>query len=264
MKNLIKVGAGMLALAVVLIAITSLFMQAHAAGSAAGLTSESRSLPANVVNIVMNGPIDLDLKQAATVEMQVRGEAGMLARVTTRVEGNTLYVGTRGLGLFLGMHKPLRVEVRLPALEKLQMQGSGDGSVSGFRGSRAELLVHGSGALHFDGDYQQLAIRQAGSGDLRINDPNADSIDLNMTGSGDAAMRGQVRSLTATIAGSGDLDALGLKAAQLTLQSMGSGNARVYASQEANLRLRGSGDVHVSGNPPKRTAERSGSGEASW
>jgi hypothetical protein len=264
MKHLIKVGVGMLLTAVVLVAITSLFMRAHAAEPAPELASEKRDLPANVVNIVMNGPIDLELKQAPTVDMQVRGEPGMLARVTTRVEGNTLYIGTRGVGLFLGMHKPLKVQASLPALEKLEMQGSGDARVAGFRGNRAELTMHGSGDLRFDGDYQQLLLRQTGSGDVNLGDTNADSIDLSMHGSGDATLRGQVRSLSATLFGSGELDSVSMKAAQVKLQSGGSGNARIYVTQDADLHLRGSGDVHVSGKPVKRNAEHSGSGQVFW
>ncbi|WP_394779427.1 head GIN domain-containing protein [Undibacterium sp.] len=260
MKTLIRIGAGMLILAAILIAITSTFMSAHAA-TTDGI-QENRSIQAGVVNIVMNGPIDLSLRQAATPDIQVHGEAAMAARVTTRVEGNTLYIGTKGVVMML--RQPLRVDLALPGFEKLQMLGSGDGTVSGFRGNRAELAMRGSGNLNFDGDYQQVQVNMSGSGDLKMGLASSDSVEVSIMGSGQALLKGQAKSLTVKLTGSGDLDASGLKAAQAVVQSMGSADAKVYASQEARVSTFGSGDIRVYGNPGKRSAEHRGSGDVSW
>ncbi|MFZ6649210.1 head GIN domain-containing protein [Undibacterium sp. TJN25] len=261
MKTLIRIGAGMLILAAVLIAITSTFMSAHAATTGDGV-QENRSIQAGVVNIVMNGPIDLTLRQAATPDIQVRGEAAMAARVTTRVEGNTLYIGTKGV--FMVLRQPLRVELALPGFEKLQMLGSGDGNVSGFRGNRAEFSMRGSGNLNFDGDYQQVVVNMSGSGDLKLGLASSDTVDVSIMGSGQAWLKGQAKSLTVKLTGSGDLDASALKAGQVVVQSMGSADAKIYASQDARVSTFGSGDIRVYGNPGKRSAEHRGSGDISW
>lgn len=260
MKTMIRIGAGMLLLAAVLIAITCTFMSAHAA--TVGQGSESRSIQGHIVQVVMNGPIDLTLRQAAAPDLQVRGEAGMVSRVTTRVEGNTLYIGTKGV--FMMLRQPLRVELALPGFEKLQMLGSGDGMVSGFRGSQLELSMRGSGNLNFDGDFQQVHVNMSGSGDLKLALANSDNVEVSNMGSGEIWLKGQARVLNVKIAGSGDLDASGLKAGQVVVQSMGSSNAKVYASQEARVSSFGSGDIRVYGNPGRRNAERRGSGDISW
>lgn len=251
MKTIIRIGAGMLALAAVLIAVTSAFMTAHAA-----------TLEAGVVHVVLNGPMDLTLRQGSAADLQVRGEAAMVSRVTTRVEGNTLYIGTKGL--FMMLRQPLTVELVLPNFEKLQMLGSGDGVVSGFRGNRVELAMRGSGNLNFEGDYQQVQVNMTGSGNLKMALANSDSVDVGSTGSGGAVLKGQARALSVKLAGSGNLDAAGLRVSQAVVQSMGSGDAKVYASQEARVGSFGSGDIRVYGNPGKRSAERRGSGDINF
>ncbi|GGC86563.1 head GIN domain-containing protein [Undibacterium terreum] len=251
MKTIIRIGAGMLVLAAVLIAITSTFMTAHAA-----------TIEAGVVHVVLNGPMDLGLRQGNTPDLQIRGEPAMASRVTTRVEGNTLYIGTKGV--FMMLRQPLRVELVLPNLEKLQMLGSGDGVISGFRGKSVELAMRGSGNLSFDGDYQQVQVNSTGSGDLKLGLGNSDHVDVSIMGSGEATLKGQAKVLNAKLAGSGGLDASNLKVSQAIVQSMGSADAKIYASQEARVGSFGSGDIRVYGNPGKRNAERRGSGDISW
>lgn len=263
MKPIIKTGLVMLLLAVVSIALSAGFLRAHAATHAnVVVASESRPLDASIVNIVVSGPIDLELKQAATPAMIVKGDAGMLVRVTARVEGNTLYLGTRGIIVLI--RQPLKVELSLPALEKLQMQGSGDSQVRGFRGNRLELLTRGSGDLSVEADYQQVQASSGGSGNLTLMLGNSDSLELAMHGSGDARIKGQSKVLNANLNGSGDLDAHELKANRVSVTSSGSADVTVFALQSIMLRLMGSGDATIYGNPASRNIERKGSGEIYW
>ncbi|MBI3283336.1 MAG: DUF2807 domain-containing protein [Burkholderiales bacterium] len=267
MKNIIRTGTGMLALALVLSGAPVAFMPAHAAGaappqSAAG--SESRAIAAGVVNVIMNGPIDLRLRQSATPELLVKGDPKLVARITTRVDGNTLYVGTRGIFIAIGAQQASRIELSLPNLEKLQMQGSGDANLIGLRGQRIELVLRGSGDLVFDGDYQQVQASLSGSGDLRMSLGNAENVELSMLGAGNASIKGQARALRAKIDGTGDLDSTALKAQQVSLSSMGASDAKIFASQEVKIKLMGSGDAQVYGNPARRNVERIGSGDIRW
>ena len=278
MRNIIKTGLCMLLLAIVLIGLSAVVMRAHAASvslvisassasSAASVTlsaanSEVRPVDASIVNIVMNGPIDLVLKQAAVPELMVHGEPNMLSRVTTRIEGNTLYIGTRGM--FIVIRQPLRIEMALPALEKLQMQGSGDAMIKGFHGRQFETILRGSGNLQFEGDYQQVLANAVGSGDVNLVLPNSDNIELTAMGSGNINLKGQTKLLTAKMSGSGNLDAVALRANLAVLNASGSSDAKITATQEVKVRLSGSGDARIYGNPTKRTVQSSGSGEVNW
>lgn len=260
MKTIIRTGLGMLILAIVLTALGAGFMRAHA--GTVTVATESRSIEAGVTQVVLSGPIELDLKQGGTASMLIKGEANMLPRVTSRVEGNTLYLGTRGI--IITIRQPLVVELSLPALEKLQLQGSGNSVVRGFRGTRLELQTRGSGDLNADLEFQTVLANSSGSGNLKLNFANSDKVELSMQGSGDALLSGQAKSLHAKLAGSGDLDAFALKANLASIRSFGSGDAKVYAGQELQLQLNGSGDVVIHGAPVKRNVERHGSGDILW
>ncbi|QJQ06707.1 DUF2807 domain-containing protein [Undibacterium piscinae] len=272
MKTILRTGLGMLILAVVLTAASTLLMRAYAAtgavtGAVTGNTSalvssESRPLETGIVNVVLSGPIDLELKRGDTPHMLIKGDANMLPRVTSRVEGNTLYLGTRGIIVLI--RQPLKVELSLPALEKLQTQGSGDSQVSGFHGSRLELSVTGSGDLGFDGNYQQVQARSSGSADIALNFTQLDSLELVLQGSGDARLKGQAKVLNLKLSGSGDLYASAMKAKQVSVFSSGSSEVQVFAEQAITVRALGSGNTTIYGKPAKRMIERSGSGEISW
>lgn len=264
MKTIFRTGLVMLILAIALTAASTALMRAHAAtgNTSALVASEIRPLEAGILNVVLSGPIDLELKQADTPQMRVKGDASMLPRVTSRVEGNTLYLGTRGIIVLI--RQPLKVELSLPVLEKFQMQGSGDSQVSGFHGSRLELSVTGSGDLNFAGDYQQVQARSSGSGDLALSFTQLDSLDLVLQGSGDVSLKGQAKLLNFKLSGSGDLDSSAMKAKQVSVFCSGSSEVQVFAAQAITVRSLGSGNTTVYGKPAKRMIERSGSGEISW
>ncbi len=259
MKLIIRTGIAMLILAIVLIAASASFMRAHAAGIVA---SESRPVDAQVTNIVMSGSIDLVLQQASNPSMMIKGDASMLSRVTSKIEGNTLFLGTRGL--IITTRQPLIVELNLPNLEKLQMQGSGDSNVKGFRGINLNMETRGSGDLRFEGEYQQIKAISAGSGDIKLVVLNNDKLELALQGSGDGYVKGQTKILNVKLSGSGDLDAASLKAGEVTVDSTGSANSRVFAIKEIKVHATGSGDVTILGNPVKRNVDHAGSAEIHW
>ena len=206
MKSILRNGMAMTILAIVLIALSVAFMRANAGV----VSNENRPVEAQVVNIVMSGSMDLVLQQASTPSMMIKGDASMLSRVTSKVEGNTLFLGTRGL--IITTRQPLIVELSLPNLEKLQMHGSGDSSVKGFRGIALNIETRGSGDLRFEGEYQQVKAISAGSGDIKLVMLNNEKLEVSLLGSGDAFVKGQSKILNVKLSGSGDLDAASLKA----------------------------------------------------
>lgn len=259
MKNLMKTGLVMLIIAIVLIAFSTIVMRAHAASE---VVTENREINDKIVVIVMNGSVDLNLKQASNAKLQLRGSANNLSHVITRLEGNTLYVDTRGF--IISVNQPLVAEVSLPNLEKLQIQGSGDAIVKGFKGKRLDAQLRGSGDLQFEGDYQQLVATISGSGDAQLSSEHGDYIEVNLSGSGDVNLKGQANLLNAKTNGSGDFNATALKANQATLNARGSGDLKAFVVNDIQLRLGGSGDAIIQGNPVKRSIEQVGSGRVRW
>jgi hypothetical protein len=269
MRILIKIGAGMMLLAIILVALTAATLRAHAANDVAPnlpgsrvMKTETRPVDGSVTIITANGPVDLVLKQGATPAMQVVAEERLLPRIKTKQQGNELVIDFEEV-MFHSNH-PMRIELTLPKLEQLSLHGSGDARVNGFSGDKLVLTLRGSGNMNFDGIYQHVTASNMGSGDLDITTGTGSDADLSILGSGAITAAGQNKSTVARIMGSGEINTENLHTDDLKLEVMGSGDSSVYATKSAIINLHGSGDVSVRGNPAHREVNRAGSGEVNW
>jgi len=267
MKALLKAGAFLLGLAVVLTGLSYNVLRAQEleksgeTGSRA-LALETRPVDATVTVIRMSGPVDLKLTQGTTPSMNVRAEQRYLAKIVTTQVGNTLTVDTRGV--IINTHRPMVVELVLPAIEELRVMGSGDAVVNGFAADKLHLQLNGSGDVRVNGSARQLIASLNGSGDLSWEGTASEGVELKLHGSGDVTVRGSTRDLAATLMGSGDVQARHFQSENASLSLMGSGDAHVNVKKTVTAVLHGSGDVIISGNPQQRSVSTSGSGEVRW
>ncbi len=266
-RSLFKIGLGMALLAVLLTAVSYSMLRAQGAAnptSVAGRTArtEMREVAATTSAVELVGPIDLRLKQGDIPSLKVRGEQRLLGNIATEQSGNTLRIGSKGL--LLHPRRPIEVELVLPSLSELVINGSGDSTVNGFSGERLSVQLQGSGNLTFNGRYKQVEAGVHGSGDLNLNTGHGERVALEMVGSGAITSSGSCKELTADLTGSGELDAQHLASDKVTVTLQGSGTTNVFARQSADLTVKGTGDIRVYGNPSDRNVSRSGSGGVSW
>jgi hypothetical protein len=262
MRALLKTGFALLLLAVVLTgaAYTVLRAQGSSGPSSPGsrlLATDKRVLAAGITMVDLGGPINLTLRQGPVQSLEVRGEQRLLANVDTSSDGNALHIGPRGI--LLRHRQPIEVTLTLPALAALNVNGSGDTSVSGFAGERLDLTLAGSGSLRFNGRYREISAAVHGSGNLDVTNGSSERVYAQSMGSGNLTLVGATRELYAEVRGSGELDARHLRAEDAHLSQTGSGSSAVYASRQASLELSGSGDATVYGNPAQRQVSRHGS-----
>jgi hypothetical protein len=267
MRALMKVGFGLLLLALLLIGASYSILRAQDTGGGASpgsrlVATEKRPLGASVAEVEVSGPINLTLRQGTAATLEVRGEQRLLANVDTTVDGGTLHIGPRGI--LLRHRQPIEVTLVLPTLEHLSISGSGQHNVSGFSGERIELGVDGSAGLRFNGRYREIDAGLHGSGDVELTGGNADRVVADVKGTGRMTLVGAARELHAEIAGAGELDGRHLRAEDVHLVHHGSGTSAVYASRHVNVDMTGSGDVSVYGNPNNREVSRNGSGSVSF
>ncbi len=227
-------------------------------------SNEYRVISNTVSNVVINGPLEYTLKPASQAELLVGGDSKLVNRVITKVDGNTVYISTRGIFITTGKHYPVRIELSLPQFDKVQLQGSADGSLRGLKQNKLELNLQGSGNVSLDGSINILQLRQSGSGDITMNLAPMEQLDLALRGSGDVSGRGQVRSLQLSNQGAGNVSLGQLKADYVYLQNSGQGDVKVLATQEIKGRLTGAGDLTVLGKPAKRNLDKQGAGEVYW
>lgn len=267
MKTLLKIGAGMLLLAVVL--TTGLYGILKAQGSShryteqeRAETTENRPLTAAVTSIELTGPIDLIVKQGATPSITINAEQRLLSKVSTEIEGNTLRINTKGI--LLHMKHPLQVEVTLAALQRLSTSSSGDTEVNGFSGDKVDLSLQGSGSVTFNGQYKNIIAKMRGSGDFNLDGGNSDNVEIELFGSGDFNANGKAKTVNIALTGSGDINAEQLTADTVKVTLQGSGNVSAFAKQSVDLNVLGSGDISIDGNPTQRVINRHGSGDVSF
>ncbi len=262
MRSLIRVGTGLLLLAFVLIGLTWGVLRAQggtARMDARIVGEETRPVTRQVRAVELSGPIDLTLRYGAQPALVVRGEQRLLANIETSQEGRVLHIGTRGI--VLRHRQPIEVELTLPALERVGVDGSGDTRVNGFSGEMIEVELNGSGSVDFNGRYRQAKAIVHGTGTLTLDAGNGDSVEAALTGSGTITLAGAARSFQAASNGSGTLDAQRLRAETAKVRQAGSGNASVTANASIAAAVSGSGDVDVYGKPPQRSISRTGSGD---
>lgn len=261
MRTLIRVGFSLLVLAFVLIGLSYTVLRAQGVAvrtEGRSVMTDARTLDRKVSKIELNAPVDLEVRYGPQPGLVVRGEERLLQNIETVANGDTLRIGTRGL--LLRHRQPLEVEVTLPMLEALSVDGSGDTRVNGFSGERISVSLNGSGSVEFNGRYREARAALHGSGDLSLDAGNSDSIEAELMGSGAISLAGATRHFKLEASGSGTLDAQRLRAEEAQLRQTGSGNASITVRDTVTAAVSGSGDIEVHGEPRQRSISRTGSG----
>lgn len=266
-RSLLKIAFGMALLAVLLTALTYSMLRAQGAAnptSVAGRTgrTETREVNAMVSSVELVGPINLRLKQGDVPSLKVRGEQRLLGNIATEQDDNTLRIGSKGL--LLHPRRPIEVELVLPSLKELVINGSGDSTVAGFSGEHLSVQLQGSGKLTFDGRYKNVEAGVHGTGGMNLNTGHGEKVQLEMVGSGAITSSGSCKELNAEVTGSGDLDAEHLATDRAVVTLQGSGTTNIFARQSADLTVKGDGNIRVFGNPADRNVSRTGSGGVTW
>lgn len=226
--------------------------------------SEARPVDGHTMKVVLDGVIDLKLKQGASASLVLYGEPELMSRVEITQSGETLRIDSKMHNHVYHDRPHLRAELTLPALRELVSAGIGSADMRGFSGADLKLGLEGAGSVTVNGNYRKLAVHLGGVGGMTVYNGDSDSVDLDLRGAGQIVIKGQSRLLHAHLGGIGNLDAQGLRADKVDIEMTGLGSADVYAKTAANLHLSGMGSATVHGNPAQRNASKSGMGSISW
>jgi ketosteroid isomerase-like protein len=230
-------------LAVLAAAALAAALPAHAGwddvrGSGTKVTQARRVGAFEKVRLI--GSLDLRVGVGGPVAVAVTIDDNLQPLVETAVEGDTLVVRARERLSYRGEG---RVDVTVPSLRALAIEGSGDASIEGGAGDLA-LSVSGSGDLAWRGEAARLEASVAGSGDMKL--------------------AGRADTTRIAVAGSGDVDAWGLTSRSADVQISGSGDVRLtLAGGELSASVAGSGDVTWQGEATVTRSVVAGSGQIS-
>lgn len=187
--------------------------------------------------------------------VRATGAARDLDLLDIRMDGHSLAIGTvkQRKVRFSG---DVLVQVTLPELKQLTINGSGDIKASG-TGTTTSLELHvlGSGAILLTGPRKtgQLTVAVNGSGAVKVEGVAVSGTSkVSMLGSGDVLVAGSTDRLELSLSGSGDADVSGLsiaKGGQVT--TMGSGDVLLNSTVPLSVVNMGSGRVrNTAGQAP--------------
>lgn len=179
----------------------------------------------------------LHLRQGPETSVEIEGDPDVLAKVRTRVTGDTLVleIGETWLdrltsGVLLVAHRPLHYHVVTPDLERIAVSGTGKVDADGVRADRLDVVV-------------------SGTGDVALSGVACDELAATISGRGAFELSGRADRLQIRVSGSGDVDAGELAAAEAEVRISGQGNATVRVRERLDVRLSGVGQVRYHGDP---------------
>lgn len=189
-------------------------------GSGKGIV-QARDLEGSFDSLEVTGSADIDVTQGDRCTIEVHGEDNLVDFLETELVGSTLQIGIKR-GVNFTSHLPLKLVATAPAVNEVDLSGSGN---------------------------------------VRLAGLDQDALRVELRGSGDVVAGGRASTVSLALHGSGDIDARRLRARKATIKLHGSGDVRAFASDEAKVRLHGSGDVVVTGSPKVRDSKVAGSGD---
>jgi hypothetical protein len=190
------------------------------------LRSEERNA-SNLSRIKIRGGINVEVVPGSA-SLKVEADENLLKYIETRDEDGWIVIKTKD-NVNLKSGNPIRVYLSTDKIRDINIAGSG--------------FVKGSGK--FTGA-DKLNIEVAGSGDvvLAVNTPK---VNVDIRGSGSVTLAGETKDANIDIAGSGNYMAQDLLTENTDVAIKGSGDARVYADNNLEADLLGSGTVFYKG-----------------
>ncbi len=148
----------------------------------------------------LEGDNNVVVRVGARRSVVVHADRNLLGRVTTRVRSGGLVIGTTP-GSF-STSNPMFVEVRLPSLDGVTLQGNGNIAVSGIHSRRLAVALPGRGNIVASGTATRLSVTLGGEGTVRLHQLAARDATAVLGGSGSIMLTAS-HSLAATISGTG-------------------------------------------------------------
>lgn len=194
--------------------------------------------------IANSGPYEVHVKMGNQESFKIEGSEEDLDRIEATVKNGTLRIRTkRDFNNWNQAVNVVKIYITAIKLDAIMQSGSGIITVDGsLNSASAYIQVSGSGQVKAN-LYTQIA-------------------NLVLSGSGNLMVDGKVGDLKITMSGSGDINADNLIAENVKIKLAGNGVAYVYAEDELEATIVGTGEVKYRGNP-NITTSKLGSGKVS-
>jgi hypothetical protein len=215
---------------------------------AADITQSSDLDGFSKIRLSTSSDMNITIGNGFSIEMV--GDDELIGNTILEVKGDTLHVKYKRGRFNYDDDQEMVINVVMPNIEAMQINGSGDAEITGVDNKELELSINGSGDLNVSGKTEKLDININGSGDIEMEEVAGNDVKININGSGDVIFAGGTcQSIEIEINGSGNVDARQVECQDADVDLSGSGDSIVYASNQIVFDSQGSGEVEVYGKP---------------
>ena len=151
--------------------------------------------------VIADDAMDVEIRIGPRASIELEGDDNLIGRIRTDAERGTLHLRVSG---GYRVRRPMLARITMPRLDRLDLEASGDGRVSGLNGGRLALASFGSGSFTAEGRVEALDLRIQGSGDAALENLRAGEARILINGSGDASAH-VVDTIVATVNGTGEI-----------------------------------------------------------
>lgn len=202
------------------------------------IVSETREL-SSFNHLLFKGSGNIFITQGDKEEIRIETDDNLLNNIITKVSSGELIVDNEESMC----PSKLNIYLTTRTLNAVKLKGSGD--------IKSENKIYA-------GNYFNLEID--GSGDVKLQ-IDTDKLTAEINGSGDMMLDGRADSFESSINGSGDINAFDLASKYCSVNISGSGTCKVFATEQLNAKIFGSGDIIYKGNPKNVKSSIIGSGD---
>jgi hypothetical protein len=232
--------------------------------------------------VEINGPFTLDLKQGKEFKVALTADDNLFEYIRVEKQGNRLVVGFikgKNVSIQLDRDHALKVDVTLPELEALKLNGAARATAEGFKagrpvrldlngasrltgslqGDRLTIDANGASSVKLAGSGKDLRIRMHGASRLRMGDFTAsgDKLLIDANGAANLVLKGKVTAGVINAVGASHLDLreATLAAADVTL--VGASHATVRVTEKLNYSVAGASHLDYFGDPKIGKSQKS-------
>ena len=209
-----------------IIGSSSCFISPHETIYGSGnVVTEERDI-GDFTGLKVSSGIDVVIRQGKEISLKLEADDNLHEVIITEVDGNTLKIYTRKN---IRKARSKKVFLVYEDLNTIRISSAGD--------------VTGENTLHTG----TLDIDLSSAGDLNL-EVQAEKIRCDISSSGDARLSGSTEVLVASLSSAGDLHAYELNTKKTEVSCSSAGDARVYATEEFNLRSSSAGSIYYKGD----------------
>jgi len=132
-------------------------------GDAGPLVNEPREVE-SFDSIDLEGAAKVEIKIGEPLSVLVSGTEKSVRRLESHVSGGTLYLKNKPRDWVLRNNSRLTVQITVPELESLRLEGGNDVSITGLRGGDTTIKASGAANITADGELNELTVRLTGAG----------------------------------------------------------------------------------------------------